>query len=325
MKSERPLRPLRGIIPPMVTPLASIDRLDYAGLEVLIEHILAGGVHGLFILGTTGEGPALDYATRRDLIKRVCQQVAARVPVLVGITDTAYVESLRLAESAAHSGASAVVAAPPYYFQVSQADLLRLIESWARECALPLYLYNQPALTKMNFDPQTVALASEISNVYGLKDSSGEISYIREVLNLVGNKPEFAVLAGPEHLLAEALMLGAHGGVPGGANLFPTLLTGLYRHFLDGKYEEMYKLQSHIVELGSPIFEPGKQPGEQPGEAGTVYISRLKCALFAMEICSDLPTWPYQRVPPEEARSIKQYVQAHALLGDAQKERPSRR
>lgn len=310
MSSSSLSRPLRGIIPPMVTPLESIDRLDYAGLEALIEHILAAGVQGLFILGTTGEGPALDYATRRDLIQRACQQVGTRAPVLVGITDTAYLESLRLAEFAARSGASAVVAAPPCYFQISQADLLRLIEGWARECTLPLFLYNQPALTKINFDPPTVALASEIPNVYGLKDSSGEISYLGEALRAVEGKREFTVLAGPEHLLAEALMLGAHGGVPGGANLFPQLLTGLYQLFLKGKHEEMYKLQSYIVELGLPIF--------QPGEADSGYISRLKCALRVMGICSDLPAWPYRAASPETAREIKQYLDEHSLLASAQ-------
>ncbi len=306
MNSEKLLRPLRGIIPPMVTPLASIDNLDYTGLEALIEHILAAGVHGLFILGTTGEGPALDYALRRDLIQRVCQQVGTRVPVLVGISDAAYVESLRMAETAAHSGASAVVAAPPYYFQIKQTELLRLVESWARECALPVYLYNQPALTKMSFDPQTVAIASGIPNVYGIKDSSGEISYIRQVLKMVGDKPEFSVLAGPEHLLAEALMSGAHGGVPGGANLFPELLTRLYRQFLEGAHKEMYELQGHIVNLGLPIFAPG--------EADSGYLSRLKCALSLTGICSDLPSWPYRPASAEEARAIKQHLEAHGLL-----------
>ena len=169
MDSDSRLRPLRGIIPPMVTPLASLTALDHKGLETIIEHILAGGVHALFLLGTTGEGPSLTYAVRRELIERVCKQVGNRVPVLVGITDTAYIESLRLAEHAAYAGASAVVAAPPYYFPVSQTDLLRLIEGWARESALPVYLYNQPALTKIAFDPQTVQLASGIPNVFGIR------------------------------------------------------------------------------------------------------------------------------------------------------------
>ncbi len=107
--------PLRGIIPPMVTPLLDRDTLDVPGLERLIEHILRGGVHGLFVLGTTGEAPSLSHRLRRELVERTCRQVNDRVPVLVGITDTAFVESVQMACIAAEAGASAVVLAPPYY------------------------------------------------------------------------------------------------------------------------------------------------------------------------------------------------------------------
>jgi hypothetical protein len=107
-------RPLRGIVPPMITPLRDRDELDVPGLERLIEHILAGGVHGLFILGTSGEAPSLSYRLRRELVDRVCRQVAGRVPVLVGITDTSFVEALHLARHAAAAGAQAVVTSTPY-------------------------------------------------------------------------------------------------------------------------------------------------------------------------------------------------------------------
>ena len=93
----------------MVTPLRGRDELDLPGLERLIEHILKGGVSGLFILGTTGEGPSLSYHLRRELIQRTCRQVQGRVPVLVGITDTAFVESLDLARHAAAAGADALI------------------------------------------------------------------------------------------------------------------------------------------------------------------------------------------------------------------------
>ena len=86
--------PLRGIIPPMITPLRDRDVLDRAGLERLIEHILAGGVHGLFVLGTTGEGPSLSYRLRQEVIEETCEQVNGRVPVLVGITDSSFTESV---------------------------------------------------------------------------------------------------------------------------------------------------------------------------------------------------------------------------------------
>src|SRR5947209_3616044 len=105
-----------GIIPPLVTPLVDRDTLDYAGLQRLVKHVVGGGVHGIFLLGTTGEAPSLSYRLRRELITRVCELVEKRVPILVGITDTAFVESVALANHAAQAGASAVVLSTPYYF-----------------------------------------------------------------------------------------------------------------------------------------------------------------------------------------------------------------
>ena len=128
--------PLTGIVPPMITPLRDRDKLDTEGLERLVEHILAGGVSGLFILGTTGEGPALSYRLRRELIWRVCKQVNNRVPVLVGITDTAFVESVNIARSAAESGASAVVLAPPYYLPEAQPELQEYLNHLVPELSL---------------------------------------------------------------------------------------------------------------------------------------------------------------------------------------------
>ena len=307
MNTIATLRPLRGIIPPMATPLASIDALDVQGLERLIEHILGGGAHALFILGTTGEGPALSYRLRRELIERVCSQVKGRVPVLVGITDTAYAESLHLAEFAAKAGASAVVVAPPFYFQIGQSDLLRWIESLSQASTLPLYLYNQPALTKISFHPQTVVRAAEMPNVWGLKDSSGQMEYVKEVLSIIGgNHPEFSVLVGQEHLLSEALLSGAHGGVPGGANIFPTLPVRLYQAFLDGKHEEMQKIQAQMVSIGKPIWTIDET---EPG-----YLHRLKCALSVLGICSGLPTWPYLQATADERKQIEEHLKQHGIV-----------
>jgi len=304
-------RPLKGIIPPLATPLQSFDALDLPGLERLVEHVLAGRPHGLFILGTTGEGPALSYQLRRELIDRVCRQVAQRVPVLVGITDSSYAESLRLADHAARSGAAAVVAAPPFYFPMTQSDLLRLIESLTRDASLPLYLYNQPGLTKTRFDPETVEIAAEMPNVWGLKDSSGEIDYIRQVLALVSVRhPEFSVLVGPEHLLAEALLCGAHGGVPGGANIFPDLPTRLYQLFVDRKLDEMQQVQQCMIDIGSAIWNSD--------EADTGYLRRLKCALSVLGLCSGIPTWPYVSSSPEERRQIEDHLTTHGLVAASQ-------
>jgi 4-hydroxy-tetrahydrodipicolinate synthase len=306
MNTADKLRPLRGIIPPMATPLASIDRLDLPGLERLIEHILRGGVHGLFILGTTGEGPALSYRLRHELIERVCAQVGTRVPVLVGITDSAYIESLQLAEVSARAGASAVVAATPFYFRFGQSGILRLIESLAKDSSLPLFLYNQPELTKISFEPQTVARAAEIPNVVGVKDSSGQIGYIKQVLSLVGKShPEFSVLVGSESLLVKALLCGAHGGVPGGANIFPDLPVRLYQAFVDGRHEEMRELHAKMMEIGAPIWNIGE---EEPA-----FLGRLKGALALLGICNGLPTWPYRPASADEESKISEHLKEYGI------------
>ncbi len=158
-------RPLCGIIPPMVTPLLNRDTLDVRGLERLIEHVLAGGVHGLFILGTTGETPSLSHRIRHELIERVCAQVHGRVPILVGITDTSFVESVEIARKAEQVGAQALVLAPPYYFPAGQPELLEFLAHLVAELPLPLFLYNMPNRPQPAFDPQTVRNAFDPSGI----------------------------------------------------------------------------------------------------------------------------------------------------------------
>ena len=171
------MKKLNGVIPPMVTPLLADGSLDVRGAERLVEHILAGGVHGLFLLGTTGEAPDLPYEIRRELIERVCRQVNGRVPVLVGITDTIFAESLRFAEFAKTCGASALVAAPPYYFAAGQPELVDYYTRLADAVPLPLYLYNMPSQVKVMIEVKTVVELAKHPNIVGLKDSSGNIGY----------------------------------------------------------------------------------------------------------------------------------------------------
>lgn len=293
-------KPFRGIVPPMVTPLRQPDALDEPGLERLIEHILGGGVHGLFILGTTGDGPALSYALRREVIRRTCEQVAGRIPVLVGVTDTSYTESLKIAEFAAECGADAIVMAPPYYFHVSQGDLLRLVEGMGSDSELPLYLYNMPGLTKMHYEPETVRIASDMPHVFGLKDSSGDMNYLKQALQVVKDKKDFSVLLGPEHLLLEGLIAGVHGGVCGGANLMPRIFVDLFDAFRTQNMERATELQARIIEIGTPLY--------QTGESQSSYIRGLKASLEVAGICSGKLAWPYLSAGTEQISQIREHL-----------------
>ena len=298
MHSPDPTRPLRGIIPPMVTPLDGADSLDRSGLERLIEHLIAGGVHGIFILGTTGEGPALSYRLRRELMERTCAQVAGRVPVLVCITDTSYEESCAMATHARFAGADGVVTAPPFYFALSQNDLSRLIARLSAQVELPLYLYNIPSLTKACFAPETVLRAADLANVWGLKDSSGDMNYLRCIVTLMRDRPDFTVLTGPEEQLFESLEIGVHGGVCGGANLFPALFVSLFNAVRAGDLSTAVQLQQRVREVGELLYGIG--------EAESSYLRGLKLGLELMGVCSCTLAPPFLSADPLRHEALRE-------------------
>lgn len=285
---------MTGIIPPLVTPLSNRDRLDVAGLGRLIEHVLAGGVSGLFILGTTGEAPSLSYRLRRELIERVCEQVDHRVPVLVGITDTAFVESITLANAAAAAGADALVFATPYYFPAGQRELADSIGRLSPELPLPLMLYNMPALTKVWFEIDTLRQLADLENVVGVKDSSGDLDYFGRLLELRSERPDWSLFMGPEHLLVESVRLGGDGGVNGGANMFPKLFVEAYRAAADNDVNRVSELRTTIDSL-QRIYEIGKYASR--------HIKATKSALSLLGICDDFMAEPFHRFKaPERAR-----------------------
>lgn len=287
--------PISGIIPPLVTPLRGRDSLDMPGLERLLEHVLGGGVHGLFILGSTGEGPGLGYGLRRELITRVCAQVAGRVPVLVGITDSAFTESLAIARHAADAGAAAVVAAPPFYFPAGQPELAEWIDHLVTELPLPLTLYNMPALTKVSLGPDTLRRAADHPRVVGLKDSSGDLRYFRELITLKQRRPDWTILIGPEEKLAESLAAGGDGGVCGGANLFPRLFVDLFSAFRTGNDTLVAELHGRVMRVSESLYHVGSY--------SSAWIKGLKCALSCAGLCDDFMAEPAHRFrAPERAR-----------------------
>lgn len=287
----------------MVTPLLSDDELDVLGLERLIEHMLSGGVHGLFVLGTTGEGPALSYRLRRELVQKACKLVNGRIPVLVGIIDTSKIEMLGMAKIAADAGAEALVLAPPYYFPLSQNDLVHCVTTFAAESPLPLYLYNVPNPNHVRYTLASLRICGDLPRVIGFKDSSGDFQFLEAALELFRGRPEFGVFVGPEGLLARGLAAGIHGAISGGANAFPHLYVALYEAFVDGRLEEMHALQHWVEKFNREVY--GK------GEAESSLLRGLKCCLSLLNICESRLCWPYMSANPREHDEIARTV--HAL------------
>jgi 4-hydroxy-tetrahydrodipicolinate synthase len=290
-------QPLRGIIPPMITPLRDRDTLDREGLERIIEHVLSGGVSGLFILGTTGEGPSLGYRLRRELVEQTCRLVKGRAPVFVGITDTAFVESLSVARTAAEAGADAVVLAPPYYVPEGQPELREYLEHLLPELPLPLFLYNMPPLTKVPFEIDTVRWALDQARIAGIKDSSGNMIYFSRLLELAKSRAGWTVLVGPEELLGEAVLLGGHGGVNGGANVFPALYVELYRAAAADDLKRVRQLHSMVMEVSGRLYSVGRHP--------SAVIKGIKCAVSCLGLASDFMAEPFHRFRNEERKVVQ--------------------
>ena len=285
---------ISGIVPPLVTPLAARNQLDRPGLQRLLNHVIEAGVSGVFILGTTGEAPSLSYRLRREVISETVQIVNGRVPVLVGVTDTAFVETVDLAKHAANAGAAAAVLTTPYYFPAGQTELTAYIRNIALEISLPLMLYNMPGLTKVWFDIETLDLLSDIESIVGVKDSSGDLDYFQRLCGLKKKRPDWSVLIGPESKLSEAMAAGADGGVNGGANIFPALFVKWY-HALAAQDQATAAACRQQVNTLHQIYDVGKYASR--------HIKATKSALSILEICNDLPADPFHAfLAPERAK-----------------------
>lgn len=295
---------LKGIIPPLVTPLKERDRLDVAALERLIGHVLGGGVHGLFILGTTGEAAALASGVKRELVERVCRLACGRVPVLVGVPDTCVARSIELARFSAQHGAAAIVVSPSFFLPPNQEELLSYVRRLVGQQPLPIILYNLPSLTRTAFEPATVATLAEMPKVVGIKDSSGEIDYVSRIRAAVP-RADFSVMVGIEGLIARGMALGAVGGVPAGGNVLPRLFVDWYETTARGDAQKSAELEERVQRFGR-IYNLGT--------GLTPIIRGVKCALALMGICSDHMAEPFLRYGDSERQVVRECLAELGLI-----------
>ena len=292
--------PLKGIIPPMITPLTEKGDLDKVGLAKLVEHLIGGGVHGLFILGTNGEAPSLSYKLRKELITESCRLVAKRVPILVGITDTSFEGSVEIAEHSKEAGADAVVIAPPYYMPISQAEMVEYLENLVPKLPLPFMMYNMPSCTKMHLTVDTIKRAKELGAI-GVKDSSGDVGYFYSLIEEFKDSPDFSLITGTEMFLPETIIYGGHGAVAGGANFFPRLFVDLYEASVADDTKKIAALREKVLKLYDTIYSVGSYTSR--------YTKGTKSALRALGVCEDYMAMPLHNFDNEKRAKIKKYVE----------------
>ena len=282
----------------MVTPLDEKRRLDKNGTMNMVNHLLKGGVDGIFLLGTTGEGPHLSYAIREELVKTVCRLVKRRVPVLVGITETDMDDAVAFAAKCKSHGASAVVAAPPYYFKLTQAECVTWFTEMADRLPLPLVIYDMPAHTDTIIEPATIAKLAAHPNIIAMKDSSSIIALFNKFrIALEPFADKFSLFMGPDEAMGEAVLLGADGGVCTGANLWPAQFKAMYLAAKAGDVEKVRRLQRFTTMSSYLLYGLGQ------GQIG--FLKGVKCALAEMGLIQNVLSAPFTPFAGREREHVK--------------------
>lgn len=219
--------PLHGVIPPIATPLDGREQVHEPSLRKLVRHLRQAGVHGLFVLGSTGEGVHLTDEEKRKVLDIVAEEVGAAMPLLVGAIEVGTKKAALWLKDAERRGATAAVVAPPFYYPISDDEVEHHFRSLAEETSLPLLLYHIPSATKVRMSLPLIERLADLPNIVGLKDSSGDLAFVFAVLDLMRDRP-FIVFQGHDSALAPALLYGAHGGINALANLVPEWFIALY-------------------------------------------------------------------------------------------------
>jgi len=288
---------LQGIIPPMVTPLLDANTLDESGVERLVEHLISGGVNGIFILGTTGEAQHVCFDVKKALIRKTAACIGGRVPLLVGATDTSLTDSLKIAQIAADNNASAIVAAPPYFFALGQSELVDYYKSLADQSPVPVFLYNMPSHTKTMIEIDTVTVLAQHKNVIGIKDSSANGVYFCKLIHLFRDRPEFRMFVGPEEMMPAMVLMGAHGGIPGGGNVYPEIFVQTYKAAAAKDVHKTLELCQRMMVISKELYGLGTYSAS--------YIKGIKTALSLKGICNDLLTPPFNRFQESEIDKVR--------------------
>jgi 4-hydroxy-tetrahydrodipicolinate synthase len=245
---------LRGSIVPVVTPFDDANAVDVPTLRALIDWQIAEGSHGISVGGTTGEPSALSVDERKTLLRVTVEQVAGRVPVLLGTGSNNITETLELTHYAAELGADAALVIVPYYNRPSQEGLFQHFFTVARSVPnLPLVIYNIPGRTATNMEPATMKrLRKAAPNVIGVKEANRDFEQVSNVLLACGR--DFLVYSGIEALCYPMLMVGGAGHVSATANILPGKVADLYNLVRDGRWQEALNLHYELLPINQALF-----------------------------------------------------------------------
>ena len=240
-----------GVLPAVVTPFKN-GAVDEEGLRQLIEFHLEHGVHGMVPCGTTGESATLSHDEHERVVEITVNQVKGRVPVVAGTGSNNTAEAIALTAHAKKVGADGVLMISPYYNKPTQEGIYQHYKKVAEEVDIPIIIYNIPGRTASNIEPETFARLAETKNIVGVKEASGSMKQITEIIRLCGN--ELTVLSGEDFLTYPLMSVGGKGVICVVANIVPQDMADLCNLLLAGDFDKSRELYYRLLPLCHSMF-----------------------------------------------------------------------
>jgi len=240
-----------GAFTAIVTPFKD-GRVDEAGLKRLIRFGIDGGISGLVPCGTTGESPTLSHAEHNAVVELTVKEVAGQVKVIAGTGSNSTEEAIALTRHAEKVGADGALLVTPYYNKPTQEGLFRHYKAIAESASIPLVVYNIQGRTAVNVETATMVRLSQIPNIAGVKEASGSILQMSEVIRLCG--PDLDVLSGDDQMTFPLMALGGKGVISVVTNIVPQKMSALVKHMLEGRIAQARALHFEIYELCQAMF-----------------------------------------------------------------------
>lgn len=292
---------IEGIIPALITPMNEDETVNVEGLRTVIDHVIDGGVHGIFILGSQGESFALNMDEKKTVINASLEASSGRIPVYVGTGMITTAQSIQMTAVARDLGAAAVSVITPYFITPTQAELVEHYRAVADAAGdMPFLLYNNPNRTAVDIDVETVLTLAEIDNVVGMKDSSANLIQTMKYIDATRDM-DFSVLVGNDASIFATMLSGGKGAVAATANVAPALIVDMYNAIKSGDIDKARELQYRLFPIRQ-AFALGTFPGI------------VKEALNLMGLPAGPARRPVLGLSPENKQKLKKILSDAGLL-----------
>jgi len=251
---------IKGTGVALVTPFHNYGTIDFTSLGKLVNHVIEGGVDFLVALGTTSEAPVLSCDEKTAVLNHIIEVNERRIPIVVGVGGNNTQHIVDSMKSMDFDGISGILSVAPYYNKPNQKGLYYHFKSIAAVSPVPIILYNVPGRTSSNITAETtLKLAHEFENIQGIKEASGNLGQIMEIIKYM---PEgFAVLSGDDAITYPMMALGAEGVISVVANAFPREFSEMVKLSLNEKYDAASKIHYNLLDVINTLFEDGNPAG----------------------------------------------------------------